>query len=173
MMKNRKRLHLFAAAFMSIALLSACQKNKPTEPTEADLVPFTPPTGFEWEGSYLDRVNDLAVLTIEKDGSAYYCTISVPDQAITHIESYEFKAAPAGDGLGLSYTDGVRTSYLLPSADKPDAGVSTQEVYKDGTGRIYYLDGEVYWMDEKDNAGNTFIFEKVEAESEVSDNAVN
>ena len=172
MMKCKKRTHLFVAALMSVALLSACQKNKPAEPTEADLVPFTPPADFEWEGSYLDRVNDLAVLTIEKDGNAYNCTVSVPDQAITHIESYEFKASAASDGLGLSYTGGVRTSYLLPSEDKPDAGVTTQEVYTDGTGRIYYLDGEVYWMDDKDNAGNTFIFEKVEAESDEPGNAI-
>ena len=152
-------------------VLSSCQK-KSAQDEAADMAAFTPPGGFQWEGTYLDSIGDLAVLNIERDNNAYYCSISIPDQDITYIESYEFKAVPAEDGLGLLYTGGVHTSYQLPAAGKEDSGVITRDIYDDGTGRIYYLDGNVFWLDEKDNAGSSLIFERVESTEGVSENNV-
>lgn len=169
MKKNNIRTLIILTATACLSLLSACGKKTQEEPA-VDMAPFTPPTDFKWEGSYIDSVNELAVLTVELDSSGYLCSISIPDEAITHIDSYTFHAAPAQDGLGLEYTAGSHTSYQLPADDKIDQGVTTTDVYSDGTGRIYYLDGNVFWLDEKDNKGVGFIFERVEEESAVSEN---
>ena len=168
MKKNIRRTLVILTAIAGLSLLSACEKKKQDEP-EVDMAPFTPPTDFKWEGNYLDSVNELAVLTVELDGTGYNCYINSPDPGITHIDSYSFHAVPAEDGLGLSYTAGTHTVYELPSGDNADAGVTTTEIYSDGTGRIYYLDGEVFWLDEKDNNGSGFIFERVDDEAAVSE----
>lgn len=170
MMKKYKRPVFILTAMIMITLLSACQNNQGA-PSLEDMAPFTPPTDFQWEGTYIDSVNELAVLSIELANNGYLCTISVPDKDITNIRSYEFTAKPAEDGLGLEYTEGIHTSYLLPSTENMANGVTTTEVYTDGTGRIYYLDGNVFWLDEKENAGSSFIFERVlEEETAVAEN---
>lgn len=168
MMKNKKRPVFILTAMIMVSLLSACQKND-SDIAKEDMAPFTPPTDFQWEGTYIDSVNELAVLSIELADNGFFCTISVPDKDITNIQSYEFTAKPAEDGLGLEYTAGSHTSYLLPPAENMSNGVTTTEVYSDGTGRIYYLDGNVFWMDEKDNAGSGFIFERVEEETAAAE----
>ena len=171
MKRNKRCLYIVLTALAMLTLLSACEK-KASETGEVDMAPFTPPSDFVWEGSYIDRVNELAVLTIERQGNGYHCFINIPDEAITHIESYEFNAVPAQDGLGLEYTAGTRTSYLMPPADDTAQGVTTTEVYSDGSGRVYYLEGSVFWLDEKDDNGTGLIFERVEDEQAVSENTV-
>ena len=169
MIKDKKRIGIIFAALAVLTLFSACGKKSTLPETEADMTPFQPPADFNWEGSYIDRVGDLAVLTIETANNGFLCTICVPDKEITHVEAYEFTALPADDGLGLSYTDGVRTSYLVPAEGKADQGVKADEIYTDGTGRLYYLDGSVFWLDEKDDAGTTLIFDKVEEEEAAAE----
>ena len=171
MKKNKRRLYTVLSMLLSLMLLSACEKKK-TDDSGVELAAFTPPSDFVWEGSYIDRVDGLAVLTVEREGNGYHCYINVPDQAITHIESYEFNASPAEDGLGLAYTAGTRTSYTMPPENNPSQGVTTTDIYSDGTGRIYYLNGSVFWLDEKDDNGTGLIFERVEEESAVSENTV-
>lgn len=168
-MKISKRSVAYLPAMVMLMLLSACQ-NKNELPAEVDMAPFTPPTDFKWEGTYIDSVNELAVLSVETAGNGFLCTVSVPDKDITNIQSYEFTAQPADDGLGILYSGGTHTTYLLPSAENMGNGVSTTEVYTDGSGRLYYLDGNVFWMDEKDNAGAGFIFERIE-ETETTESA--
>ncbi len=170
-MKTGKRSLLFLTAMALVSLLSACQK-KNEIPEQVDMVPFTPPNDFEWEGTYIDSVNELAVLTVETASDGFLCTISVPDKDITNIQSYEFTAKPADDGLGIAYTEGSHTTYLMPSEGNTSSGVTTTEVYTDGSGRLYYLEGNVFWMDEKDNAGSGFIFERVEEENDTAESIV-
>lgn len=162
---------MIIAALAMLTLFSACGKKSTLPETEADMTPFQPPADFNWEGSYIDRVGDLAVLTVEQTGSGFLCTICVPDREITHVEAYEFTAKPSDDGLGLSYTGGVRTSYLVPAEGKTDQGVKADEIYTDGTGRLYYLDGSVFWLDEKEDAGSSLIFDRVEEEETTADQA--
>lgn len=169
MKKNIRRTLIILTATTCFSLLSACGKKTQEEPV-VDMVPFTPPADFKWEGNYIDSVNELAVLTIELDSTGYMCYVNSPDPGITHIDNYSFHAVPAEDGLGLIYTAGTHTAYELPSGDADTSGVTTTEIYSDGTGRIYYLDGEVFWLDEKDNNGSAFIFERVEDDAAVSEN---
>ena len=126
---------------------------------------FQTPKDFVWEGSYMDDEEGLAVLTIakdEKNKKKYKCTVNVPDENITHIDTYEFTAV-SGKDAGLSYDDGVRTTYEIPDFEKnPDAHVSSTVAYEDGTGEIYYLNGRLYWIDDKDDSGSGLAFSRQE-----------
>ena len=168
----KKKLYLLTICILSAAALCACGQTKKDElKPEADLTAFETPKDFEWEGSYMDDEEGLAVLVIEKDGKKYKCTVNVPDENITYIDTYEFTASE-GD-VGLSYKDGVRTTFEIPDYKKdPDAHVASTEAYNDGTGEIYYLNGRLYWIDDKDDSGSGFAFsrqEDVEVNNDESD----
>ncbi|MCR5654179.1 MAG: hypothetical protein K6G07_00845 [Lachnospiraceae bacterium] len=161
-----------AMAVLLLALLTGCGKKNDVN---VDMSEFTPPEDFVWEGSYLDAVDGQVVMTIEKSGSKYICSIGVPATDMSHIDSYTFTAKKAKDTQGLEYTKGVHTSFDLPSLSGNeavmDSGLSTQEIYTDGTGSIYYLEGALYWIDDKENAGAPYQFVKQTEEEMTTDEA--
>lgn len=146
---------------LALTLLSGCGKKTDTN---VDLSDFTPPKDFVWEGSYVDAVEGRAVLTITKNGTKYLCSIGVPSSDMSHIDSYTFTAKKSKDTQGLEYKSGVHTSFDLPDISQNTAGegedLTTREIYTDGTGAVYYLEDALYWIDDKENAGEVFSFVK-------------
>lgn len=146
-------------------IFSACASSGSDDENAADMSAFEPPSDFEWDGSYIDETSGLVMMDIMKDGRKYRCTINVPDAGITHISSYTF-TAKKGD-LGLSYEDGTYGTYDLPDFEKnPDAEVSYDEVYTDGSGSIYYLNDRLYWIDDKNDAGAGMAFKRIDYDSD-------
>lgn len=126
---------------------------------------FKPPVSFKWEGNYVDEEGTTTLTIEKKGGKSYACTVNVVDEEITHIDTYEFTATE--DDYGLSYEDGVHTSFEIPDYEKdPEASTVATETYTDGTGSIYYLEDRLYWSDDKNDAGNGFVFQKVEESEE-------
>lgn len=158
-----KRKKITAGVLLCILMMLSITSCK--DKTDADLSAFQPPVNYKWEGNYVDE-NGTATLVIEKkSGKKYACTINVTDEEMTHIDTYEFTAVK--DDYGLSYEDGVHTSYDIPDYETdPDASVTSDEVYTNGTGSIYYLEEYVYWLDEKSDAGSEFAFTKTDTEEE-------
>ena len=161
----KKRISFLAIGILLAVFMCSCGHAKDEElKTEADLSAFQAPKDFEWEGSYMDDEEGLAVLSIEKDGEQYKCTVNIPDENITYIDTYEFTASDKG-GVGLSYKNGIRTTFEIPDYKKnPDAHVTSEVSYKDGTGEIYYLNGRLYWIDDKDDSGSGLAFSRQEEE---------
>ncbi len=150
-------------------LLSAGCGKKQEQAKDVDLTVFQAPADFVWEGSYIDKRGGLAVLTIEKEkNGGYSASVGVPAEDMSYIRSYEFTLNTSEDGVGLAYTNGTLTTYYLPGEDQPDLSVTTQENYTDGTGSLYYLDGNLYWIDDKDNAGEMLAFAKSEGTGETA-----
>ena len=161
MKKTRFKIGILLS-FLLVLGLTGCKQ------TEEDSVlsDFKPPSDFEWEGSYMDADGTTTLVIEKKSGKKYSCTINVSDEEITHIDTYEFTAEEGEHGL--SYEDGVHTTYNIPDYEEnPDASVETSEVYTDGTGTIYYLDGNLYWLDNMNDAGDGYTFEKVEDTEET------
>jgi len=167
---KKRVVFLITAAVLSLSFIFSACSNKVSD--ENDISAFSYPDDFEWEGTYMDEEEGMAVLTVTKNGKKYDCTIDIPDKDVTHIDSYEFTAVE--DEAGLSYENGVCISYDLPDYEDEDAALITDEVYTDGTGSLYYVDGYVYWLDDKNDAGATYMFAKqdeVEDESKESGDA--
>lgn len=156
-MKN-KVLIIALLCILIISSLSSCKKK---EEVNVDLSDFQPPANYQWEGNYLDE-DGTTTLVIEKiNKKKYHCVINVSDEEITHMDTYEFTAVK--DDIGLSYENGVHTTFDLPDFESdPDGAVETAEVYTDGTGSINYLNEHLYWMDNKNSAGSDFAFTKIE-----------
>ena len=133
------------------------QQNKNGGSGESSDVVFQLPEGFEWEGSYVDAVSGYAVLTIERSKDLYLCSVAVPTSDISYVNTYTFEAVKSKDGNSLVYTGGIHTEYLIPDLDS-DAEMTTTEIYTDGTGEIYYYNGYIFWIDDKDSAGREFLF---------------
>lgn len=156
-----------SAIFLTISLLfTGCGVSASS--AGIDTSDFKPPSDFSWEGSYMDSKEGLASLTIDKTAFGYNCTITVLDKSVSHIETFEFTAKE--DDMGLIYKDGSRVYYDIPDFEKnADASTLNETVYKDGTGTLYYSDGIVYWIDEKDDYGKDLEF--VQQSGVISDNA--
>ncbi|MBR1861116.1 MAG: hypothetical protein IJ796_04565 [Lachnospiraceae bacterium] len=152
---------VLAAGAIAAYLIISGKKGRANE-DELDTSMFQTPEGFVWEGSYIDSRDGRAVLTIEKNGNSYICSIGVPSEDISYMNTYEFTATESADGSGLEYEGGVRTEYLIPD-DPGENPVTSNEIYNDGTGTVYYLYDSVYWYDQKDNAGQNLAFSKQEA----------
>ena len=142
-------------------LVYVTMKKKTVGKSEIDMSEFALPDGETWEGSYIDSIDALAVLTITRNGDDYICSIGIPSEDMSYIDSYEFVAGTASDGVGLSYTGGVHTQYLISNTEGAEGVMDTQR-YEDGTGALYYYDGAVIWVDDVNNAGLGFLFEKQE-----------
>ncbi len=157
MKKKRIVVGALLCALMMLPL-TACNQNK-----DSDLSDFKTPVGYKWEGSYVEENGTTTMVIEKKSGKKYNCTVNITDEEITHMDTYEFTAVK--DDYGLTYEDGVHTTYEIPDYEKdPEASVTTNEVYKNGTGSIYYLDGYVYWIDDVNNAGTDYAFKKTEEE---------
>jgi len=162
--KHMKKTGLMAAVLVlgGVGLLlplTGCGKKASTD---LDLSSFETPDGFEWTGEYMDDTYGQAVLNITEDGKKYSCMISVPNKDLSHIDTYQFTAEVSEDGMGLAYTGGSMTSMDLPDfAKNPDAEMITTDVYSDGSGAIYYLDGYLYWLDDVNEAGNGLSFRRL------------
>lgn len=162
---KKLRIILMVCVLCTVGLMTGCGKK---DSMDVDLSAFETPDGFEWEGIYIDDREGQAVLSIEQDGKQYTCMISVPNSDVSHIDTYQFSAGASDDGMGLAYTDGSMTSMDLPDfAKNPDGEIMTSEVYSDGTGAIYYLDGYLQWLDDVNNAGGLYAFRKLD-ESETA-----
>ncbi len=133
------------------------QQNKNNGSGDGTDVVFQLPEGFEWEGSYIDSVNGSAVLTIERSSDRYLCSVAVPTSDISYVNTYTFEAEKSKDGNSLVYTGGIHTEYLIPELES-DAGVTTTEIYNDGTGELFYYNGYIFWVDDKESAGKEFLF---------------
>ncbi len=162
----KKQIIIIASVTVAIALLIVGYlvffKKKPADTDEnIDTTVFTPPEGFDWEGSYIDSIGETAVLTIEKAGDKYLCSVSIPSSDVSYINTYVFEAVNSKDSIGLSYENCTHTEYLIPDADS-DLGVTTNELYTDGTGVLYYYKDRVFWLDDKDSAGEGLAFLKQE-----------
>ncbi len=167
----KKRVALLIA-FICALCMAGCGFEKEEKAVDVNLEPFRAPADFVWEGSYIDSRNGLAVLTIEKEkNGGYSASIGVPSEDMSYIRTYEFTLNTSEDGVGLSYANGSLTTYYIPSIDAEDSSVTTQEGYQDGTGAIYYLDGNLFWIDDKDNAGENFAFAKSEGIEETAEAA--
>lgn len=149
----------------SVVSLTSCGKKE--EVPDVDMSAFETPAGFQWEGTYMDA-NSTTTLSITKDGrKKYTCVINTSDEDITHIDSYEFTAEEAD--VGLAYKNGTHTVYNLPDFENDPTGlVDVSEAYTDGTGSIYYLDENLYWIDDVNDAGREYVFRPLE-ESDVSE----
>ena len=147
--------------FLCILIISSFSSCKKSDDVNVDLSDFKAPADYQWEGNYIDE-DGTTTLVIEKiSNKKYHCIINISDEEITHMDTYEFTAIK--DDLGLSYEDGVHTTFNLPDFENDPAGaVETDEVYTDGTGSINYLNECLYWMDNKNSAGSDFAFKKVE-----------
>lgn len=159
---NRTRVGRYAVAILIVGMilsLTGCSKKSSAD---LDLSSFETPDGFEWAGEYMDDTYGQAVLSITEDGKKYSCMISVPNKDLSHIDTYQFTAEVSEDGMGLAYTGGTMTSMDLPDFSKnPDAEMVTTDVYSDGSGAIYYLDGYLYWLDDVNEAGNGLSFRRL------------
>ena len=133
-------------------------RKKTVKQSEVDMSEFALPDGVSWEGSYIDRIDSLAVLTISRNGDEYSCSVGIPSEDMSYIDSYEFVATPASDGIGLSYEGGIHTQYLISG----ESGTNATQRYTDGTGALYYYNGAVLWIDDVNNAGSGYLFEKQE-----------
>ncbi|MCR5054118.1 MAG: hypothetical protein K6A69_04680 [Lachnospiraceae bacterium] len=150
---------LLTALILGAFSVTACGVQKP----EVDMSDFAIPEDFTWEGSYIDSVVGQAVLTIEKSGRDYHVSIGVPNSDMSHMDTYEFEATYDKQSYGLVYKNGVRTTYDLPDYTKENPGsLISSEVYTDGTGAIYYINGSLVWSDDKDDAGANFSFRDLE-----------
>ena len=161
---------IFAGVLTGILALTlgACG-TKQEQARDVDLTAFQAPADYTWEGSYIDKREGLAVLTIEKEeGGRYFASLGVPSEDMSYIRTYEFTLTPSEDGVGLAYQNGRQVTYYLPGDDDPEASVTTTEDYTDGTGSVYYLEGNLYWIDDKNNAGEYFAFAKSEGTEETS-----
>ena len=164
-MKKRKALGWCMFFCIMVFVIGCGKKNE----VDVDLSAFETPVGFEWAGTYIDDVKGIAVLNIEKDGNQYSCMITVPTEDVSHIDSYQFTAKLSKEAAGLAYTDGTMTTMDLPDFTKnPDGEIMTAEVYTDGSGVICYLDGFLYWIDDKEDAGKLFAFRALD---ETEDNS--
>lgn len=163
----KKRVITVLCVIVAIGIILAgvliyfTMKKKTVKQAEVDMSEFRLPDGAVWEGSYIDRIESLAVLTITKNGDEYVCSIGIPSEDMSYIDSYEFVAGPAKDGVGLSYEDGIHTQYLISGASGADGVMGTQR-YNNGTGGLYYYDGAVLWVDDINNAGSGYLFVKQE-----------
>lgn len=155
---------LIGLSVLLVMMFSSCKK---TDETEVDMSAFEPPADFVWEGNYMDE-DGTTTLVIEKaGGKKYHCVINVTDEDVTHIDTYEFTAVK--EDVGLTYENGLHTTFDIPDYESdPQASVTTEEVYSDGTGKLYYLKDHVYWLDDKNDAGSEFAFQKV-TESDSTD----
>ena len=160
------KMTLLVSALLMAVAFSGCTKPLATNDEDADMSAFETPKDFDWSGSYIDDVAGLAVLSIEKDGKDYKCTVNVPSEDMSHIETYDFTAKVTKGTPALTYENGVRISYMLPAADDAESGVTTDQIYEDGTGSLYYLNGEIFWVDDRDNAGENFMFKNTALEEE-------
>ncbi len=133
------------------------RKNNSDSSSEGESAVFVLPEGFEWEGSYIDAVKGYAVLTIERSGDRYLCSVAVPTEDISYVNTYIFEAEKSEDRNSLVYENGVHTEYLIPETDSGKE-VTTTEIYNDGSGEIYYYNGYIFWIDDKDSAGKEFLF---------------
>ena len=84
---------------------------------------------------------------------------------MSFVDSYEFVARPAADGVGLAYENGTHIQYLISDSES-SVGVVDTELYSDGSGSLYYYKGAVLWVDNVADAGSGYLFEKQE---EVTD----
>ncbi len=160
----RKIATLVLVITLLAAVFAGCG-NKTSE--ENDTSAFQTPEDFEWEGSYIDEEGGMAVLTISKSGKKYECIIDVPDKDVTHIDSYTFTAVE--DDAGLIYEDCICTSFDIPDYEDEEDVLVSDEVYTNGTGSLYYVDGYVYWLDDENNAGENFVFVKQDDDMESGD----
>ncbi len=127
---------------------------------DADTSILELPGDFVWEGEYIDDIEGYAVLTIEKSGNEYACSIAIPSADVSYINSYTFGARLSTDKNYLEYSGCVHSDYLIPPAES-DEPVTATEISTDGSGQIYYLDGYLIWIDEKEDAGQSFLFRKL------------
>lgn len=123
---------------------------------------FEPPKGFQWEGTYVDETTGQVTLNIEKGVMGYECQIDSVDSSMSHIESFIFTANE--DSIkALAYKDGVRRSFDIPDFEtNPKGEIIDEEIYTDGTGCLYYLDGKLYWIDDVEDYGKNYVFAKQE-----------
>ncbi len=146
-------------------LIYVTMKKKTVGKSEIDMSEFALPDGATWEGSYIDRIDSLAVLTITRKGNDYLCSVGIPSDDMSFVDSYEFVARPAADGVGLAYENGTHIQYLISDSES-SVGVVDTELYSDGSGSLYYYKGAVLWVDNVADAGSGYLFEKQE---EVTD----
>ncbi len=167
---KKKLLFSLLSVMLSVAMISGCTKQEEKVPEEVDLSGFETPEGFVWEGTYIDTVEGLAVMTLEKSGDSYVGSVSVPASDMSYIRTCTFTAKPEEDGTGLAYKDGELTAYYLPADDDENPEVTTETVYTGGTGSVFYLDDKIYWMDDKDTNGSStnLVFRKQENTEETN-----
>ena len=123
---------------------------------------FDTPDSFQWEGTYVDETTGQVTLTIEKGVMGYECQVNSVDSSMSHLECFQF-TAKEDNTKALAYTDGVRSSFDIPDFEtNPEGETINEEIYTDGTGCIYYLDGKVYWIDDVDDYGKNYVFYKQE-----------
>ncbi len=166
---KKKLLFSLLSLMLAVGMISGCTKQEEV-PEEVDLSGFQTPEGFVWEGTYIDTVEGLAVMTLEKSGNGYAGSVSVPAADMSYIRTCTFTATPEEDGTGLAYSDGELTAYYLPADDAENPEVTTETVYTGGTGSVFYLDDKIYWLDDKDTNGasTNLIFRKQENVEETN-----
>ena len=163
-MKVRLVTLMSVLAAGAVICLGGCQKESGMEMNISGL---ETPADFIWEGDYIDENGGTAVLTIEKEGNVYKCSIGVPSDDMTHIDSYFFNAEEYSEGGTLEYKDGTHTSFDLPDTDdEGETSLQTTTIYENGTGQLYYLNGAVCWIEDNEDAGEDFSFIKQEEEKE-------
>ena len=162
---------LLVVAIVVVLVINATRKNETvTRSDQTDLIQTTAgddktPYGdaesddYDFSGDYFDLSSQKGTMTISRDGADYAVSLTYAESDDS-LSMWSMTATYNKSRRALNFRDCERVDYIFDDSDSSDA--EKKVVYSDGSGWIYLSDGNVYWVDDKENMGTGLIFKKVD-----------
>ena len=147
-----KKLTAAIATVIMVIILASCGNSAEPVSSVDPVDRVVPPEDFVLAGDWQDETSQRAAMTIFENGDKYDVEISWANSADETV-FWNFSGEFDRDRGFLSYKDCMKTIVTEESEDVE---------YEDGTGSIMYLDGNLIWQDDKEDAGADCVFVKVE-----------